>query len=283
MTAFTSTAYSRDLGDELRRLRTTCTGLNGRAFAIKLGWDPSKVTNIERGRARASEIDLAQLFTACDKNLDFLEEFKLRYRHAFDQYFAQVPNNLRTIAMTETTASKITTYDALTAPGLLQTRNYIHELFVVAGLEEPENIEAFVDLRTERQAILRRPQRPECTFYVHELALQMRLGTDRLMAEQYKRMLFKTHVLRIVPAKFMTAALWSKATLYKFEKALPVAYAETDLVGVFAQDGAAVKRAEKLFARLDAIALDDGQSRRMLEEYVSGLRRDALGARRLLA
>lgn len=103
MTAFTSTAYSGDLGDELRRVRETCMGLNGRALAIKLGWDPSKVSNIEHGRARASEIDLAQLFTACGKNLDFLEEFKLRYRHAFDLYFAQVPDNLRTIAMTETT------------------------------------------------------------------------------------------------------------------------------------------------------------------------------------
>ncbi|GGU68176.1 helix-turn-helix domain-containing protein [Lentzea flava] len=63
MTAFTSTAYSRDLGDELRRLRETCTGLNGRNLAKKLGWDPSKVSNIEHGRARASEIDLVQLFT----------------------------------------------------------------------------------------------------------------------------------------------------------------------------------------------------------------------------
>ncbi|MDT7785798.1 MAG: hypothetical protein QOF58_4217 [Pseudonocardiales bacterium] len=282
MTAFTSTAYSRDLGDELRRLRVTYTGLNGRALAIKLGWDPSKVSNIEHGRARASEIDLAQLFTACGKDLDFLEDFKLRYRHAFDLYFAQVPDNLRTIAMTETTASKITTYDKLTAPGLLQTRSYAHELIAVAAIEEPENVEMFVDLRTERQAILRRPQRPECTFYVHELALQMRLGDDRLMAEQYKRMLFRTHVLRVVPAKFMAAALWSKATLYKFEKALPVVYTENDLARVFAQDGAAVKRAEKLFARLDAIALDDVQSRRMLAEYVSGLRKNPQGARALL-
>ncbi|WP_176929676.1 hypothetical protein [Lentzea albidocapillata] len=34
MTAITSTAYSRDLGDELRRLREKFTGLTGHAFVL---------------------------------------------------------------------------------------------------------------------------------------------------------------------------------------------------------------------------------------------------------
>ncbi|NKE55496.1 helix-turn-helix domain-containing protein [Lentzea sp. PSKA42] len=273
-----STAYSRDLGDELRRLRETCTGLTGRALAVQLGWDPSKVSNIEHGKARASEIDLVQLLTVCGKDIDFFEDFRRRYRHAFDLYLAQVPENLRTLAMIESMASKIVTYDALTAPGLLQTRRYARELLIATGVEEPENVEKFVDLRTERQAILRRPYPPKCTFFVHELALQIRLGDDQVMEEQYMRMLFKTHFLRIVPAKFMPVALRSKTTLFEFKKAPPVAYAETDLAKVFAQDGAAVKKAEKLFARLDDIALDEEQSRRKLAEYVSGLRKDPHGS-----
>ncbi|HEX7303742.1 helix-turn-helix transcriptional regulator, partial [Lentzea sp.] len=89
-----STAYSRDLGDELRRLRESGTGLTGRALAVQLGWDPSKVSNIEHGRARASEIDLVQYLTLCGKDVDFFEEFRRRYRHAFDLYFVQVPDNL---------------------------------------------------------------------------------------------------------------------------------------------------------------------------------------------
>ncbi|MGW4213371.1 helix-turn-helix domain-containing protein [Lentzea sp. NPDC004789] len=278
-----STAYSRDLGDELRRLRETCTGLTGRALAVQLGWDPSKVSNIEHGRARASEIDLVQLLTVCGKDLDYFDDFRRRYRYAFDLYFVQVPDNLRTLAMTESMASKIITYDALTAPGLLQTRRYARELLVVTGFEELKNIETFVDLRTERQAVMRRPYPPKCTFYVHELALQIRLGDDQLMKEQYMRMLYKTHFLRIVPAKFMTAALWSKATLFEFKKAPPVAYAETDLAKVFAQDDAAVKKAQRLFERLDDLALDEEQSRRKLAEYVSGLRKDPHGSAQDLA
>ncbi|WP_154697491.1 helix-turn-helix domain-containing protein [Lentzea guizhouensis] len=43
MTALTSTAYSRDLGDELRSLREQ-SGQTGAAFADRLGWDASKVS-----------------------------------------------------------------------------------------------------------------------------------------------------------------------------------------------------------------------------------------------
>lgn len=38
MSAFTSTAYSRDLGDELRLLRESCTALHGRGRSCGPGY-----------------------------------------------------------------------------------------------------------------------------------------------------------------------------------------------------------------------------------------------------
>jgi transcriptional regulator with XRE-family HTH domain len=283
MTAIISTAYSRDLGDELRRLRETCTTLGGRSMAAQLGWDPSKVSNIETGKARASEIDLAQYLSICGKDLDFLLEFSNRYRHAFDTYFAQVSDNLRTIAMTESAATKITAYDILTVHGLAQTESYARALLMESGRNAKEEVEEFVRLRMERQAILRRPYPPECTFYVHELALRMRLGDARIMADQYRRLLFRSHVLRIVPAEAKGVAFHSKCTLFEFDKVSPVAYTESDLANVFAQDAGAIARSRKLFERLDAVALDEEQSRRKLAEYVSGLREDGHDPRTDLA
>jgi transcriptional regulator with XRE-family HTH domain len=274
MTAIISTAYSRDLGDELRRLRETCTSLGGRAMAAQLGWDPSKVSNIENGKARASEVDLAQYLATCGKDLDFFNEFRHRYQHAFDTYFAQVSDNLRTIAMAESMATKITAYDVLTVHGLMQTKPYARALLTETGRNAEEEIEEFVQLRMERQSIWRRSYPPECIFYVHELALQMRLGTAQVMEDQYLRLLFNTHILRIVPAEARTAALHSKCTLFEFDKASPVAYTESDLANVFAQDGDVIARSRKLFERLDAVALDEEQSRIKLAEYVSGLRED---------
>src|SRR5690349_24894369 len=120
MTAITSTAYSRDLGDELRRLREKHTRLTGFAFAEQLGWDPSKVSNIENGKARASEIDLVQYLMMCGRDSVYFEQFRERYRYAFDPYVVTVPDNLRTLALAEAQAKRITTFDVHTMPGLIQ-------------------------------------------------------------------------------------------------------------------------------------------------------------------
>ncbi|WP_090068320.1 helix-turn-helix domain-containing protein [Lentzea flaviverrucosa] len=273
MTAIISTPYSRELGDELRRLRETCTQFHGRAMAISLGWDPSKVSDIELGKVRASDVDLVQYMATCGKNIDFIDAFRSRYYNAFDLYLAQVPDKLRTLALTEAMATKIISYDIMTVHGLLQTDDYARELFVDSHIEAPDDIERFVQARMDRQTIMRRPNRPECMFYLHELALRMRLGSPSVREDQYLRLLFNTHMLRIVPAHVST--LRSACTLYEFGKAAPVVYSETDTANVYAQDSAAVARTRRLFQRLDAVALDAEQSKRKLAEYVSALREDS--------
>jgi hypothetical protein len=274
MTAIISTAYSRDLGDELRRIRETCTGFGGRAMAAQLGWDPSKVSNIETGKARASDVDLAQYLATCGKDLDYLQDFGNRYRHAFDLYFAQAPTTLRTLAMAESMATKIFVYEVLAIPGLLQTESFARALFTEVGCHSPEEVEDGVSRRMGRQSIWQRPHRPECLFYVHELALRMRIGDAKVMEDQYLRLLFNAHILRVVPVSVKPVTLRSKCTLFEFAKASPLAYTESDLAKVFIQDDAAIAATRKLFERLDAVALDEEQSKNRLAEYVSGLRED---------
>ncbi|SFR28516.1 Helix-turn-helix domain-containing protein [Lentzea waywayandensis] len=284
MTAITSTAYSRDLGDELRRLREKHTRLTGFGFAEQLGWDPSKVSNIENGKARASEIDLVQYLMTCGRDSNYFEAFRNRYRYAFDPYVLVVPDNLRTLAMAEAQATKITSFDGFTMPGLAQTPEYARALLTEGGNEAPENIEKYVQLRIDRQSIMRRPNRPECTFYVHELALRMRVGNAQIMEEQYLRLLFQSHSLRIVPMSAGIAiAMRSARRLFSFEKMVPVAYSETDVAQLFAHDGKAIASSREFFKWLDALALDEGQSRSVLMDYVSGLREDLNDARPELA
>ena len=281
MTATISTPYSRCLGDELRRVRETCTSFTGRAMAVQLGWDPSKVSDIELGKVRASEIDLVQYLATCGKDIDFVNEFRSRYYNAFDRFFAQVSDNVRTLAMAEAMATKIFSYDVLIMHGLMQTEEYAHQLFVDSHIEAPEDIARLVQARMDRQTIMRRPNRPECAFFVHELALRMQLGNARVREEQYLRLLFNTHILRVVPAN--VCAFRSPVTLYEFGKASPVVYSESETAQVWAQDTVAVGRARRLFQRLDAVALDAEQSKRKLAEYVSGLREDPHDGRTDLA
>ena len=78
-----------------------------------------------------------------------------------------------------------------------------------------------------------------------------------------------------VPANIV--AFRYPCVLYEFEKASPVVFSETDMAQVFAQDKIAIARARRLFQRLDAVALDEEQSRIKLMEYISGLREDSHG------
>ncbi|SDP59276.1 helix-turn-helix domain-containing protein [Lentzea jiangxiensis] len=272
MTVITSTAYSRELGDELRRLRETCTNLGGRAMAVRLGWDPSKVSNIERGKARASEIDLVQLLTMCGKDIDFFEDFRRRYRNAFDEYIVQVSGNLRTLAFAESTAKKIISYDPLAVPGLVQVPEYADALYRLGGFIVEERIPTVVQFRVDRQSILRRHDRPECLFFVHELALRQRVGSERVMEEQYARLLFEADVIRVVPAHVVVPS--TGLVLWEYEKASPVAFSDTDVAKVFVQDTGAIARTRLLFNHLEQVALDAEQSRSKLAEYVGRPRGD---------
>ena len=86
------------------------------------------------------------------------------------------------------------------------------------------------------------------------------------MEDQYARLLFNTHVIRIVPADVVVPS--SGCVLWEYEKVLPVAFGETDLAKVFVQDPGAIARTRLLFNHLDQVALDEEQSRSKLAEYV---------------
>ncbi|GAB2814197.1 helix-turn-helix domain-containing protein [Lentzea nigeriaca] len=266
MTVITATVCSRALGDELRRIRETCTDLGGAQMAMRLGWHPSKVTNIEKGKARASEIDLVQFLTMCGKDIDYFENFRSRYKNAFEEYVVRVHDDLRTLAFAESTAKTITSYSPSGVPGLLQTPEYADALYRLGGFVAEERIANLVRFRIDRQAILRRHNRPSCLFYIHEAALRLRVGDDSIMEDQYARLLFDAHVIRIVPAHVVVPS--SGCVLWEYQKAYPVAFGETDLAKLFVQDPGAIARTRLLFGHLDEVALDAGQSRSKLAEYV---------------
>ncbi|PWK84198.1 hypothetical protein C8D88_109283 [Lentzea atacamensis] len=276
-----STPYSRDLGDELRQVRERFTTFRARRIARMLGWDPGKVSNIEHGKVRASEIDIVQYLGRCGRSQAFIEDFLNRYRSAFDHYFVQVTDNMRTMTMAESVADKITSYDLTTIPGLLQSEEYARALYEARDVLTPDLIEAAVRFRMERQAIMRRHDRPECIFYVHENALRLKVGNDQIMEDQLMRLLFHTHVIRIVPAASGPAGVhMANYVLWHYEKRSDVAYTESDLAQVFVQDQVGVKRCKSIFALLDALALSEEQSRSMVADLASRSRED-LNDRRL--
>ncbi|TWP43983.1 helix-turn-helix domain-containing protein [Lentzea tibetensis] len=268
MTPTPSTPYSRDLGDELRHLREKHTTYTGTEMGYVLGWHQTKVSNVENGKVRASEIDIVQYLTTCKRSRAFVEGFLNRYRHAFDAYFVQVPENLRTIAISESPATKITSISTATVPGLLQTEPYTRMILKSGGRASPDQIGRLVEARMARQAILRRHDRPDCLFYVHENALQLNVGDDAVMAEQMQRLMFNTHTIRIVPKSSGPAGVvLADYVQWEYDKDRPVVYSENELTRVFAHDSTAIARYAAILERLASVALDEGQSRSLLMNY----------------
>ncbi|GLY53331.1 helix-turn-helix transcriptional regulator [Lentzea sp. NBRC 102530] len=266
--ATTSTAYSRALGDELRRLREKFTRLTGHAFAEQLGWDPSKVSNIEKGKARASDIDLVQYLMTCGRDTGCFESFRARYRHAFDPAVLIAPADLRPLTLAEAQAAKITSYDVLAIPALLQIPGYTRAL-LESGRGPAAEVDKCLRRLMDRQEALRWPNSPECLFFVHELALRLHVGGEKVMAEQYLRMLLPAHpahAVRIVPLAAGPGPIRaSPRTLISFEKLAPLACGEVAVGTVFTHDGGSIADSREFFKWLDAIALDEGSSRRILE------------------
>ncbi|MDT7786866.1 MAG: hypothetical protein QOF58_5285, partial [Pseudonocardiales bacterium] len=247
----------------------------GRRIARMLGWDPGKVSNIEHGKVRASEIDIVQYLGRCGRPLEYIEDFLNRYRSAFDLYFVQAHGNLRTMSMAETSAKKIFTYNPVVVPGLVQSKEYARNLYESRAVVSADGIEAAVQSRTERQAFLNAHDRPQCTFFIHENALRLQVGSAELMEDQLKRLLFKKYLIRIVPSSSGPAGVYmAEYVMWEYEKRSTVAYTESEIAQVFVQDPTGVKNCKSIFERLDAIALSEEQSRAMITDLASSARQN---------
>ncbi|MDX8033491.1 helix-turn-helix transcriptional regulator [Lentzea sp. BCCO 10_0856] len=266
------TPRSRELGDELRTLRERFA--RGSEFAKSLDWDPSKVSNIERGKVHPTDIDLAQFLTACGKDRRWITEFIGHYRQAFEPYFAQQPTNSTTILFAERTATTITGYGGTMIPDLVRTDAYTEHTLQQCGAT-PEQIRSAVQSQQERCCILRASRRPAYMFYVNETAVRAQLDDDRTRMDQLELLKRMAWALRVVPAgKELPSS--SGFTLYEYEKMPATAVVDCDVARVFAQDDAATSRCRRVLARLDHMALSHSESRDLFsqlltEEYVAAI------------
>ncbi|MCP2200905.1 helix-turn-helix domain-containing protein [Lentzea flava] len=259
------TPQSRELGDELRHLRKKFA--KGAEFAAQLGWDPSKVSNIERGKVRPTEKDLAQYLTACGRDLDCIDEFFDRYRNAFAPYYAQRAHNFSTIMFAEREATAIMGYSKATLPDLLRTEDYATHVLQQRGAT-PEQIRLALESLRERQRILRSPIRPDCVFYVSERTLTAHLGDDRATMDQLELLKQLSWALRIVPDD-NDIPTSTGFVVYERDKFPTTVVVECDLADVFIHDDAAISRCRTVLATLSDVALSNAESRDLLSRSLA--------------
>lgn len=268
-----STGRSRELGQELRRVREVA-GYQGNELAARLGWSPSKVSRLETGKSRATEVEITTYLVFCGvvgdeltRLLDLGREADPGYRLA--SHHEKLPDELRSLVVEENTAAAITDYESIFIPGLAQTEDYAHALIRDGSPLSDKGIEARVQARLDRQGVFKRMDPTRCTFLVHENALRTVVGGPAVMHEQLLHLLFLDTrpqcTIRIVPASAGNRGLAPHGfRIMDYADHPPVAYVETLTASLFLEQRPDIALYRARLNRIDRVALDEGHSREVL-------------------
>ncbi|MGB3440746.1 MAG: helix-turn-helix transcriptional regulator [Actinophytocola sp.] len=185
-----------EFGDQLAALREAA-GLQSKDLAARLGWDPSKVSKLERGKQMASDADLIAWLRACgaEDHLELLREQLRELRVAHGAWRRQVraghQARQESDAREESAAGVIRAVDVMAVPGLLQIADYARSVFVTqAELLElpPGDVDEAVRARMRRSQILYEPGR-RIEILVAESALSTAVCPPAVMAAQLDRLM----------------------------------------------------------------------------------------------
>lgn len=267
------------LSDRLNALRDSA-GLTGEALAGLLGWSPSKVSRIMKGRQIPSINDVRALADATGHS-DLTDELlavretetvhtRRNKRLAEDGSEAALQRDID-----ELTRNATHIYDAqiTVIPGLLQTPGYARAIFTqVAAVYPNVDIEAAVEARMRRRDILHEEGRT-FEFVIAEAALRMIPCPPKAMIAQLDRLMMAMDLenvtFGIIPeGRQLGMSLYNGFTLLDDLLVVESYGYEDQITGELAEMHA------RIFAMLLDEAAKDDQARALIMSAVTRLREE---------
>ncbi|MET9183421.1 helix-turn-helix transcriptional regulator [Kitasatospora aureofaciens] len=273
------------LGDELRNWRVYNNKTLAEVTAGLKGWNPARLSRIERAHQQISAADLRTLLDHYGiqgqeredfenllsdgptkqwwRNLDFANSITA----AFAEYLAL-----------ESDASQMQEYFLSAFPGLLQTEGYAKEM-IAAGLSAPneEQIETAAEVRILRQRRLIQDPVLDFEAYFGEVALLV-AGDQKVLAEQIRHTIkvaqYPNVTVRMVPLSAgRQGILTSGLVLMRFPDEPNDGFVFVEAVGGMLprRTGRDVRRAERAFARVKRCALSPEDTIAALERKLEEL------------
>ena len=284
---YTSAAY-RELGGMLRLVRENA-GLTSEELAGRLGWSLSTVSRLENGQRTSTTTDVIQFAAVCGlklRELQPLVEFTRVAERKQGYYLSDegIDGSLQSLIFHESSATHVISCEPQVVPGLLQIRGYAHSLIAAINSEVSEDwVAGVVRTRMERRRIMQLPSSARFTFYIHEDALRLRVGTNAIMHEQLLHLVLMAALdnvsMRVVPtAAGERSAFGGAFQLMKFDGDRPIVSVDTlRSGGLILDEPGYVRNYQNLVPMLAAVAWDEGQSRQYAAELADGYDR---GSRR---
>ena len=184
------TMQRRQLGGELRRLRQAA-GLTLEAVRKELYFSESKISRIETGRMGAATDDIGRMLelyrVGPEQRAALLKAAEDARRRSWWQAYGDT--TIVPLVGLEAAAQRISQYENMTIPALLQTADYAR---AVIAAERPdyssERIARLVELRMNRQALLGVDDPPLLSVVLEECVLRRPVGGRMVMWEQLHRL-----------------------------------------------------------------------------------------------
>ncbi|QFZ17185.1 helix-turn-helix domain-containing protein [Saccharothrix syringae] len=262
-----STARSRELGEELRRVRHRA-GMSSGLVTEALGWSLGKLSKLETGTRGTSPWEIGTLLGRCGADKATRERIMAIANEpdtgSFLRRHATAADDLLAVALHEGVARAIATYEPITVPSLAQTEDYARALTGDHDL---------AGARVARQENLNRADGPDTVVYVHEIALRLVVGDVGVMRDQVLHLTAlcgrPRYGPRVIPMTAAAhAALRHPATVLTFNAPFkPLVYTETDAATVFHDDPTTVTVYQAKMRRLHRLALDAERSRDLLARW----------------
>jgi transcriptional regulator with XRE-family HTH domain len=268
------TSGRRELGEELRRLRMQ-RKYSGHDVAVSLGWSPSRVSRLENGLTGVGGGHLATLLAHYQVSEEvFVRLFELN-RVTLDHsrirpHRELLADQTGVVSVHEASALRVTEYEPLAIPTLLQTPEYAQALLDTAGLVVGEVIDRRHAALQQRQAILDRAH-PTLRFYLAEHVLRAPIGDNHIMGRQLRRLITVAVrydcTIRVLPASLgLSGAFGGAFQFLEYADSRDVVCTHNQTSLVFQESPADVATYHDILDRLHRLALDKEQSIQVIND-----------------
>ena len=279
----TPTVRLRRLASELRKLRSSA-GLTQDEVGERTGINVATLYRIERARVRPQTRTLRTLLDLYgadeQQQADLVALLRdARQRGWLHAYQSELPEQYTTYIGFEGEARSVWNYESLFIPGLLQTEDYARAV-IRAGLPSAsrDDIEPRVEVRMQRQDVLRNDNPLELWGIVDEAALRRQVGGRAIMHAQLSHLLEASELpnitFQVIPFNVGAhAGMPGSFVFMQFtEASIPdVIYLDSMAGDLFLEAEADVRRYRLAFEHLRAVAVSPDASRALVTALVADM------------
>ncbi|MCL7456243.1 helix-turn-helix domain-containing protein [Micromonospora sp. MSM11] len=281
-----STVPRRQLGRALRELRTEARmTLDGAAEALQCS--RQKMWRIETGLGAVRAVDakaMCELYGATAELTGALTALanETKAKGWWHSYDLAIPDWFEMYVGLESAASRLRGYDESLVPGLFQVPAYTRGVYQNRRDMSDAEFEQVLAVRRQRKALLTRklPAAPALHSVLYEAVLLRNIGGRSAMAEQLTHLLALAELpnvsIRVLPlaAGAPYGALAGTFMILDFPLRNrvvpdpPVVYCESLTGALYLDRPAEIAAYERTWSSLDALALDEGESKQLLTKTV---------------